>query len=89
MERLSVIKNSNDGFEIAEADLKIRGGGDFMGTRQSGKMLNDIKRLRFPVEVIFTAKALSDEAFSGAFDVKLLTRIAAEKYDSLKDVRLN
>ena len=89
LERLSVIKNSNDGFEIAEADLKIRGGGDFMGTRQSGKMLNDIKRLRFPVEVIFTAKALSDEAFSGAFDVKLLTRIAAEKYDSLKDVTLN
>ncbi len=89
LERLSVIKNSNDGFEIAEADLKIRGGGDFMGTRQSGKMLNDIKRLRFPVEVIFTAKALSDEAFSGAFDVKLLTRIAAEKYESLKDITLN
>ena len=27
--RLSVIKNSSDGFEIAEADLKLRGGGDF------------------------------------------------------------
>ena len=88
-ERLSVIKNSTDGFEIAEADLKIRGGGDFMGTRQSGKVLNDIKNLRFPVEVIFTAKAISDEAFSGAFDIKLLSRIAAEKYESLKDVTLN
>ena len=88
-ERLSVIKNSADGFEIAEADLKIRGGGDFMGTRQSGKVLSEIKNLKFPVETIFTAKALSDEAFSGAFDIKLLSRIAAEKYESLKDVILN
>ena len=55
-ERLSVIKNCADGFEIAEADLKMRGGGDFMGTRQSGRMLSEIKNLRFPVETVFTAK---------------------------------
>ena len=89
VERLTVFKNSNDGFEIAEADLKIRGGGDFLGTRQSGRVLSEIKNLKFPVETIFTAKAISDEAFSGAFDVKLLSRIAAEKYESLKDVTLN
>lgn len=89
VERLSVIKNSTDGFEIAEADLKLRGGGDFMGTRQSGRVLTEIKNLKFPVDVIFTAKALSDEAFSGAFDTKTLSRIAAEKYESLKDVILN
>ena len=87
--RLNVIKNSTDGFAIAEADLKIRGGGDFMGTRQSGRILSEIKNLKFPVETIFTAKALSDEAFSGKFDIKLLSRIAAEKYESLKDVILN
>ena len=87
--RLSVIKNSTDGFAIAEADLKLRGGGDFMGTRQSGRMLSEIKNLKFPVETIFTAKALSDEALSGAFDTRVLTRIAAEKYESLKDVALN
>lgn len=87
--RLSVIKNSTDGFAIAEADLKLRGGGDFLGTRQSGRMLSEIKNLKFPVETIFTAKALSDEAFSGAFDTRVLTRIAAEKYESLKDVALN
>lgn len=88
-ERLTVIKNSTDGFEIAEADLKMRGGGDFMGTRQSGKVLSEISNLKFPVEIIFTAKAISDEAFSGQFDTKLLMRIAYEKYESLKDVALN
>lgn len=88
-ERLSVIKSCSDGFEIAEADLKIRGGGDFMGTRQSGRMLSEIKNLRFPVETIFTAKKLSDEAFSGILDTRDLTRIAAEKYKALADVTLN
>lgn len=87
--RLSVIVNNSDGFKIADEDLKLRGGGDFMGTRQSGKMLNDIKNLKYPVEAVFTAKAISDEAFSGRFDVKLLTCIAAKKYESLKDITLN
>lgn len=87
--RLNVIKNSTDGFEIAEADLKLRGGGDFMGTRQSGRILSEIKNLKFPVETIFAAKALSDEAFGGAFDTRELKRIALEKYQSLNDVVMN
>ncbi|PIR31908.1 MAG: ATP-dependent DNA helicase RecG [Alphaproteobacteria bacterium CG11_big_fil_rev_8_21_14_0_20_44_7] len=35
-ERLKVMKKYNDGFKIAEEDLKIRGAGEIMGTRQSG-----------------------------------------------------
>jgi ATP-dependent DNA helicase RecG len=35
-ERLKVIENTHDGFELAEKDLEIRGPGDFFGTRQSG-----------------------------------------------------
>lgn len=89
LERLNVIRTQTDGFKIAEADLKLRGGGDFMGTRQSGRVLSEIKNLKFPVETVFTAKALSDEAFSGGFDTAALARIAAEKYESLKDVTLN
>jgi ATP-dependent DNA helicase RecG len=34
--RLKVIESTTDGFRIAEEDLKIRGPGDFIGTRQSG-----------------------------------------------------
>ncbi len=35
-ERLSVIKNTSDGFKIADADLELRGPGDFLGSRQHG-----------------------------------------------------
>ncbi|HLO59925.1 MAG TPA: ATP-dependent DNA helicase RecG [Bacteroidales bacterium] len=34
--RLELMVNTNDGFEIAEADLKLRGPGDIEGTQQSG-----------------------------------------------------
>ncbi|RMG21584.1 MAG: ATP-dependent DNA helicase RecG, partial [Deltaproteobacteria bacterium] len=34
--RLAVMEQSSDGFEIAEADLRIRGPGELLGTRQSG-----------------------------------------------------
>ena len=36
MKRMEALARTNDGFEIAEADLRLRGPGDFFGTRQSG-----------------------------------------------------
>lgn len=36
--RLQIMEETNDGFEIAEQDLKLRGPGDMFGTRQSGEM---------------------------------------------------
>jgi len=35
-ERLRVLRETDDGFEIAEQDLRLRGAGDVLGTRQSG-----------------------------------------------------
>lgn len=35
-ERLKIMRESNDGFRLAEEDLKLRGGGDVLGTKQSG-----------------------------------------------------
>jgi ATP-dependent DNA helicase RecG len=36
LKRLLILKNSDDGFEIAEKDMFLRGSGDFFGTNQSG-----------------------------------------------------
>jgi ATP-dependent DNA helicase RecG len=34
--RLSLLRETNDGFRIAEEDLRLRGPGEILGTRQSG-----------------------------------------------------
>ena len=35
--RINILKNSNDGFEISEEDMKLRGFGDLLGFKQSGQ----------------------------------------------------
>ncbi|QCU91027.1 ATP-dependent DNA helicase RecG [Thiomicrorhabdus sediminis] len=45
--RLNIMRDSNDGFVIAEEDLKIRGPGEILGTRQTGGLqfrIADLKR---------------------------------------------
>ncbi|HET8900130.1 MAG TPA: ATP-dependent DNA helicase RecG [Rhodanobacteraceae bacterium] len=37
-ERLAVMRETNDGFRIAEKDLELRGPGEVLGTRQTGRM---------------------------------------------------
>ncbi len=89
LERLSILKSTADGFELAERDLELRGSGDFLGTRQSGKFLNEIKNLQYTSNAIFTAKKLVDEAFERGLDQDRIRSAAMEKYESLKDVVLN
>jgi len=38
VERLAILEQSDSGFEIAEADLRIRGAGEWLGTRQAGHL---------------------------------------------------
>ncbi|WP_288403512.1 ATP-dependent DNA helicase RecG [uncultured Acinetobacter sp.] len=44
-ERLSILRESNDGFVIAEKDLEIRGPGELLGTKQTGDMGFRVTRL--------------------------------------------
>ncbi len=89
LERLNAVKNCSDGFKISEIDYDIRGGGDFLGERQSGKFLTHLGALRYPSSVIFFAKTLSEEAFLEGSNVQNLKKCAIEMYQKLKNVTLN
>ena len=59
-ERLRVIYESADGFEIARRDLELRGPGEYLGQRQSGQALlrfADLERDRDLVEAAVKAAA--------------------------------
>lgn len=60
-DRLHVMQKSGDGFVIAEEDLRIRGPGDFMGTRQSGLPELKVSNLVRDVKIIEQARK---EAFA-------------------------
>ncbi len=89
IERLKVIKNNTDGFKIAEFDYKLRGSGDFMGNRQSGKFMRDLGNLIYDTEAIFTAKKISDEVFTNSKYLNGIKDVAISKYNRLKDITLN
>jgi ATP-dependent DNA helicase RecG len=60
--RLRVMESTSDGFRIAEADLEIRGPGDFLGTRQAG--MPD-----FRVANILRDGSLLEKARKAAYDM--------------------
>lgn len=88
-QRLQIIRRTNDGFKISEYDFELRGSGDFLGTRQHGKMLKTIEKLQYGTDVIFLAKQISEEALADDKNSDVLFRLAREKYDQLKDITLN
>lgn len=76
--RLQILNQSNDGFYIAEEDLKLRGPGDFFGIRQSGMM-------NFQIADIYQDSGILKEALEAVQD--LLTRdpeLAEEEHQQLK-----
>lgn len=89
IERLKIIKNNSDGFKISEQDFKLRGSGDFMGDRQSGKFMSDLGALNYSTESIFLAKKISDEVFESSRNLDDIKQIAIKKYNKLKDIALN
>ncbi len=77
-ERLDVMARTNDGFEIAEADLRLRGPGEFFGTRQHG-----LPALRFGN--IIDDFALLREARDDAFElVAADPKLARPEHQELK-----
>lgn len=55
-DRLNILNTSNDGFFIANEDLKMRGPGDFFGVRQSGEMLFHLGDIYNHAEILKNAR---------------------------------
>ncbi len=60
MERLRVMEQTCDGFEIAEADLRLRGPGEYLGTRQAGVPAFRAANLVRDAELLELARAEAD-----------------------------
>lgn len=63
-ERLKIMRDSNNGFEIARKDLEIRGPGEFIGTRQSGMPRFRIAQLAADYDILMEAYADASWFFS-------------------------
>ena len=59
--RLSILCKTNDGFKISEEDLRLRGPGDFFGSRQHGLPAMHIADLGGDVEVLQQAQSEANE----------------------------
>ena len=52
LERLNVLVSTSDGFEIAKADMEIRGSGEVLGLKQSGKVLLKVANLTTDIDIV-------------------------------------
>ena len=59
VQRLKALCKTNDGFRIAEEDLKLRGPGDFFGSRQSGLPTFRVANLSMDLQTLKDAQAAS------------------------------
>ncbi|WP_093136371.1 ATP-dependent DNA helicase RecG [Salinibacillus kushneri] len=85
-ERMRIMSETNDGFELSEHDLKLRGPGDFFGKKQSGlpefkvaDLVQDYRALetarKDAVEIIESGKLFTDPSYQ-----KLKTRVENDPY---------
>ena len=63
-QRLKVMTETNDGFKIADEDLKLRGPGDFFGSKQHGLPELKIANFAEDVEILTQAREAADSVIS-------------------------
>jgi ATP-dependent DNA helicase RecG len=92
-QRLDVLVRSSDGFEIAEMDLRLRGPGQVLGTRQSGLPDLALASLCDDGEVLERARVVAEEILNGDPELERhphLARMQQQQRQQLKEsVRLN
>ena len=91
--RLKVMTQTNDGFKISEEDLKLRGPGDFFGSRQHGLPAMHVADLCSDMSVLQTAQQAANELLASDPELCKLEhealRIAVERLFELSADTLN
>jgi len=87
-ERLSAIASTQDGFEIAEFDLKLRGPGEFLGERQHGLPTFKIADIVSDAKLLKTAQKYAFDIVSKKYklkpsELKLLSAEVLNKYSDM------
>ncbi len=90
-ERLAVMESTGDGFAIAEADLKLRGPGEYLGTRQSGTPALRAANLVRDGELLALARTealawLAHDPKLDAPESKELRRVLRSRWSGLLDL---
>jgi len=77
-ERLKILEQTNDGFAVAEQDLRMRGPGDVFGTRQSGELGFTIGDIYADAGILTSASAYADEVLERCPSFRLEDGIAID-----------
>ena len=72
--RMAAMKETNDGFKISEIDMKIRGSGEILGTKQSGGMELKIADLMRDAHHLDNAEELANILISYPNEVEILMK---------------
>jgi len=90
IQRLNVMEQTSDGFEIAEADFAIRGPGDVLGTRQHGRLPLRSADLIRDAEVLSDARELAIELVNDGSldrtDFQSLKNLVLDRFSELMDL---
>lgn len=92
--RIKAMLDSSDGFQLAEEDLRIRGPGDILGTRQAGLPEFNMADLIKDEKILLTAKkaaqaVVREDPVGTKPEYRLLYRNLSKRHDLLKEKRLN
>jgi len=68
-QRLSIMREITDGFEIARRDLEIRGPGEFLGARQSGQAMLRFANLETDQWLVERARNLAQQLLQDQSDI--------------------
>jgi ATP-dependent DNA helicase RecG len=66
--RIGVLRNTNDGFEVAQHDLELRGPGEVLGTRQTGLMQLRVADLIRDADLAPTVQQIATQLLATAPD---------------------